>query len=701
VFLSIPLSALATFIALAVGGGTINTMILGGLALAFSRLIDNSVVVLENIFRHLEMGESPEVAAEEGGREVALPVLAATLTTGVVFFPVMFLYGASRYLFSALAVAVVLSLLASYFVALTVVPLFCAKLIKSAGHGHAGGHEKGFNAWFNRKFNHFVDNYEHYLKTSLSRPKAVLIAFAILFLLSFAFAPFVGLAYFPRTDPGQFFINLKAPSGTRLEANEKLVEGVENVCRSVVDKDDLDLIVSNIGITPDFTAIYNPNTAQHSSTVQVSLKEGHKVGSYEYMNRVRKRLREEYPQLTAFFQSGGLVDAVLNLGQPAPIDIQIAGGNLAATHATAAELARKIGALPQVSDVLIPQDMDYPGLKMHLDRKRISQLGLTAKEVVQNIITALLSNSMIAPSFWTDPKSGNDYFLTVQYTENYLKNFDMLRAIPIRGANMTKATRLDAVVDLSHTTGPTEISHYQLARVTHLYVSPAKENLRQVMKDVTRIIAQTTLPPGARINVRGSVESMSSSFRTFGYGLILAVVLVYLVLVAQFKSFLNPFLILLAVPTGVAGVLATLALTGTTLNVMSLMGIVMMVGIVVSNSILIVQFIRQLEDDGETLFNAVVTACRVRLRPILMTSLATLIGLLPMALKLGTGSEAYAPLARAIIGGLGVSVVLTMFVVPAAYLLAHRRKSPAPPPPPAPLLTDAEAAATEPAVALP
>jgi multidrug efflux pump subunit AcrB len=261
---------------------------------------------------------------------------------------------------------------------------------------------------------------------------------------------------------------------------------------------------------------------------------------------------------------------------------------------------------------------------------------------------------------------------------------------------MAKSTRLDAVVNLSHVTGPTEISHYQIARVIHLYVSPAKENLRGVMKDVTRIVAQTALPPGARINVRGSVESMSSSFKTFGYGLILAVVLVYLVLVAQFKSFIDPFLILLAVPTGVAGVLATLALTGTTLNVMSLMGIVMMVGIVVSNSILIVQFIRQLEEDGEPLLNAVITACRVRLRPILMTSLATLIGLLPMAMKLGTGSEAYAPLARAIIGGLGVSVVLTMFVVPAAYLLAYRRKSHTPGPPPAPALADPEPAAVLP-----
>ncbi len=678
VFLSIPLSALATFIALAAGGGTINTMILGGLALAFSRLIDNSVVVLENIFRHLEMGESPEVAAEEGGREVALPVLAATLTTSIVFFPVIFLYGASRYLFMALALAVVLSLLASYLVALTVVPLFCAKWIKRA---HNDSEAKGFNGWFNQKFHALLHRYEGLLKRSLLRPAATVLGLSGLFLLSLTLYPLVGVSYFPRTDPGQFYINLKAQSGTRLEVNEKLVEQVEQICRAEVRKDDLELIVSNIGITPDFSAIYNSNTAQHTAIVQVSLKEKHRIGSYEYMDRVRRRIRSEMPQISAYFQSGGLVDAVLNLGQPAPIDIQISGSNLKATHETASAIARKVSALPGVSDVLIPQDMDYPAVRLEVDRKRVGQLGLTAKEVIQNIITALMSNGLIAPTFWTDPKTGNDYYLTVQYPENYMKDFDMLRAVPIRAPGMAKSVRLDAVADIHHMTGPTEISHYQIRRVIHLYVAPKNEDVGGVMKGVRRILAETQIPTGATIDVRGSVESMSSSFRTFGLGLILAVVLVYLILLAQFKSFLDPFLILLAVPTGLIGVMLTLSLTGTTLNVMSLMGIVMMVGIVVSNSILIVEFARQLREDGESVENAIMTACRVRLRPVLMTSLATLIGLLPMALKLGTGSEAYAPLARVIIGGLLVSVVLTMFIVPAAYLLVHRTKGgPTPPP---------------------
>jgi hydrophobic/amphiphilic exporter-1 (mainly G- bacteria), HAE1 family len=675
VFLSIPLSALATFIALAFGGGTINTMILGGLALAFSRLIDNSVVVLENIFRHMELGETPEVAAEKGGREVALPVLAATLTTAVVFFPVMFLYGASRYLFMALALAVVLSLIASYVVALTVVPLFCAKFIKGA-HGHEG--QKGFNGWFNRRFNGMLNRYESALKRSLLSPVATVLALIAMFAVSLLLYPKIGVAYFPRTDPGQFYINLKAPSGTRLEVNEKFVQQVEQLCREVVDKDDLDLIVANIGITPDFSAIFNPNTAQHTAVVQVSLKEKHKVGSYEYMDRVRKRLQQDLPHLSAYFQSGGLVDAVLNLGQPAPIDIQVSGSNMEATHKTASEIAAKVRALGGVSDVLVPQDMDYPAIRLEFNRKHIAELGLTTKEVTQNVITALLSNGLIAPTFWADPKSGNDYYLTVQYPENYIKDFDMLRAIPIRAPGMLKSTRLDAVATIRHITGPTEVAHYQIRRVIHLYVAPAREDVGGVMKGIEKILAETKVPEGARIDLRGSVESMNASFRTFGTGLILAVVLVYLILVAQFQSFTDPFIILLAIPTGLIGVLLVLWLTGTTLNVMSLMGVVMMAGIVVSNSILIVEFTRQLRADGIPLHEAVITACRVRMRPILMTSLATLIGLLPMALALGTGSEAYAPLARAIIGGLAVSVILTVFVVPAAYFIAHRRRASAP-----------------------
>ena len=678
VFLSIPLSTLATFIALGLGGGTVNSMVLGGLALVFSRLIDNSVVVLENIFRHLEAGESAAVAAEKGGMEVALPVLAATLTTAVVFFPVTFLYGVSRFLFSALALAVVFALFASYFVALTVVPLFCAKYIKKP-HGHGtDGRKKSFsdrfNGWFNTKFGAMLDRYGAMLGWSLNRPWATVICLMGVFVVSLALLPLLGISYFPRTDAGQFVINIKAPTGTRIENTDALVGKVEDIIRQEVAPEDLDLIVANLGITPDFSAIYTPNSGQHTAFVQASLKEKHRIGSYEYMDRVRKRLRKDLPQISAYIQSGGLLDAILNLGLPAPIDIQVSGSNLEAAHKTATDIARKLRAVKGVSDVLVPQDIDYPALQLDIDRERAGELGLTSKEVVNNVITALTSDGMIAPSFWVDPRTGNDYLLTVQYPENQIKNLTELQAIPLRSPGQPRPARLDAVSRLKHILSPTEVDHYQLRRVTDVYVAPSGEDLGKVVSSVNKIVAETPLPEGVRIQLRGMVQGMNASFRSFGLGLILSVVLVYLILVAQFKSFVDPFLILLAVPTGLTGVLLTLVLTGTTLNVMSLMGVVMMVGIVVSNSILIVEFTHRLREDGKPLREAITLACRVRLRPVLMTSLATLIGLIPMAAKLGTGSEAYAPLARAIIGGLAVSVVLTMFIVPAAYLLVYRNR---------------------------
>ena len=672
VFLSIPLSALATFLGLWLGGGSVNTMVLGGLALAFSRLIDNSVVVLENIHRHLEMGEDPHTASVKGGKEVALPVLSATLTTVVVFFPVTFLYGVSKFLFSSLALAVVLSLFASYLVAMTVVPLFCARFLKAHGkHEHSGG---GFNGWFNRRFEGMLRRYHTTLDHSLRKPVLVVAGLLLVFLASLAIYPRLGVAFFPRTDAGQFVINLKAPSGTRLEITEQEVKKVENILREVVKPEDLGMIVSNIGVTPGFSSIYTSNSAQHTATVQVSLTEDHKIGSFEYMRLARRRLEDELPQLSAYFQSGGLVDAVLNLGLPAPIDVQIAGSNLGASYEVATGIASHIRAIPGVQDVFIPQDLDYPSLQVDIDRARAGELGLNQKEVVSNIITALTSNQMIAPSYWVDPKSGNDYMLTVQYPENQVHSLFDLKSIPLRSASHTEPARLDAVTTIRRIQAPTEVDHYQLQRVIDIYVGLAGEDLGHVANEIDRIIAATPLPEGTRVALRGMVQGMRASFKSFAIGLLLALVLLYLILVAQFRSFTDPFLILLAVPLGITGVLLMLWLSGTTLNVQSLMGVVMMVGIVVSNSILIVEFTHRLREEGMPVHEAVAHACRIRLRPVLMTSLATLIGLLPMALKLGAGSEAYAPLARAIIGGLAVSLVTTIFIVPAAYLLVYRNK---------------------------
>jgi HAE1 family hydrophobic/amphiphilic exporter-1 len=678
VMLSIPLSALAALLILSLLGGTINSMVLGGLALAFSRLIDNSVVVLENIFRHLEMGASPEDAAEKGGSEVALPVLAATFTTAIVFFPVVFLYGVSRFLFVALALSVVLSLFASYVVAMTVVPLFCSRFIKNA-HMEAA-HRPGGNLWerFVRGFNRFYDRnlikYDISVRKTLLRPAATVILVLAVFLFSFALFPFMGLSFFPRTDPGQFLINVHAPIGSKIQLTNQYIARVEHDIRSMVPPKDLNLIVSNIGITPGFSAMYTSNSGADTAFVQVSLKEGHTRSSFDYMNLVRARLKSDLPEVSTYFQTGGLVDSVVNLGLPAPIDLQVAGNDLDEIYKTADELAGKIRPLKGVSDVYIPQDVDYPGLQLNVNREMTSRLGLNSSEVVDNVITALDSNAMIAPSYYVDPKSGINYMLAVQYPENQVKSLNDLDQIPLHSKDHTQVTNIGAVTSVTKINTPSEVDHYQLRRVIDVYVSPSGQDLGGLATRVDKVLKDTNIPSNLTVTTRGSVEGMRKSFQAFGIGLILSVILVYLILMAQFASFIDPLIILLAVPPGIVGVIVFLLITHTTLNVMSLMGVVMMTGIVVSNSILIVDFTRNLRKEGMPIAEAVAMACRVRLRPVLMTSLATILGMVPMALALEAGSEQYAPLARAIIGGLTVSVIVTVYVVPAAYLLVHRKE---------------------------
>jgi multidrug efflux pump subunit AcrB len=701
VLLSIPLSALVCLIITKALGGSINTMLLGGLALAFSRLIDDSVVVLENIFRFMEMGTPPREAAEKGGMEVSLAVLAATSTTSIVFFPVTFLSGVSKYIFTPLALGVVLSIFASYIFAMTVVPLFCAKFVR-IHHETGGPHENRISFFqrlvgqFNVRFQRMLERYEALAKRVLVRPGFT--AFVILgcvALIIVGLFPFLGRAYFPRTDPGQFVINVRMPSGTRLEDSNRYIARVEKIIRDTVPPGDLGMIVSNIGVYPDLSAIYTTNASMDTAFVQTSLKEDHRVGSYEYMTRVRERLAHEMPELTAYFQAGGLVDSVINQGLAAPIDVQVSSNDMHGAFALAKDLSQKIKAMPNVSDVYIPQDLNYPGLALNIDRERASLIGLSAKDVVDNVITALTSNGMVAPSYWIDPKTGNNYLVTVQYANRFINHMTMedFQNIPLRGTrppgfdpmqegrsagdtggHTAGYTPLRSVAQIKQINTPTEVDHYQIRRVIDIYVATKAEALQKVGKDINRLLADTKTDKNTRISVRGAAVSMNESFLDFGLGLLISIALVYLILMAQFTSFIDPFIILMAIPPGLAGVVMILLFTGSTLNIMSLMGVIMMTGIVVSNSILIVEFSGILHAQGLPLLEATVQACKVRLRPILMTSLATLLGMIPMALGLEAGSEQYAPLARAIIGGLGVSVVVTVFLVPAVYLVIHTRR---------------------------
>ena len=721
VMLSVPLSALACMLMANAMGGTINTMILGGLALAFSRLIDNGVVVLENIFRYMELGEPPHIAAEKGGSEVSLAVLAATVTTSIVFLPVVSLSGVSKYLFTPLALGVVLSMFASYAFAMTVIPLFCAMFLKPHAHAvehpeegtahalEAGAHpepprQRRFGLqpiveYFNFHFNRMVDWYERLVRRTLTRPMlatgSILGAVALLLLVTF---PFLGRAYFPRTDPGQFVINVRMPSGTRLEVSNQYIARVENIIRQVVKPSDLDMIVSNIGVYPDLSSIFTSNASMDTAFVQTSLKEGHSTGSYAYMRRVRERLSREMPELTTYFQAGGLIDGVINQGLPAPIDVQVSSNNMQGAYDLAEKLAAKIHTFPGVSSTYIPQDINYPGIALNIDREKASLIGLSAKDVVDNVITAMTSDGMVAPSYWIDPKTGNNYMVTVQYANRWIQHMSMqdFENIPLRGNHppgfspidearqagtmlpgmlagdhRTGYTPLSSVADIKLINTPTEVDHYQIRRVIDVYVATKGEPLGQIGARISSLISHTSHDRNTRITMRGAVVSMNQSFRDFGFGLLLAVALVYLVLMAQFTSFADPFIILMAIPPGIAGVVVFLLLTGSTLNIMSLMGTIMMTGIVVSNSILIVDFSNILHGQGLPLLEATVEACKMRLRPILMTSMATLLGMIPMAIGAEAGSEQYAPLARAIIGGLGVSVVLTMFLVPAVYLIVH------------------------------
>ncbi|MGA2084102.1 MAG: efflux RND transporter permease subunit [Terracidiphilus sp.] len=707
VLLSVPLSMVVCLLISNTMGGSINTMILGGLALVFSRLIDNGVIVLENIFRHMEMGESPTAAAERGGTEVSMAVLAATFTTSIVFFPVTFFNGISKYIFTPLALGVVLSIFASYFFAMTVVPLYCARFIRLKDEGeHFETSKLGiftrFERRFNEKYERMLSWYEGLAKRAMRRPglTAAAILGGVALVLAAAF-PFLGRAYFPRTDPGQFIIDVRMPSGTRLEASNDYIARVETIIRGMVEPSDLDMIVCNIGVYPDLSAIYTTNASMDTAFVEVSLKERHRVGSYEYMRRVREKLSREMPELTAYYQAGGLVDGVINQGLPAPIDVQVSSMDMHEAFALANTLAEKIKSLPNVSGVYIPQDIDYPGIALNIDREKASLIGLSAKDVVDNVITAMTSDGMIAPSYWIDPKSGNNYMVTVQYANRYLNNMSMqdFESIPLRGvqpagyspqqdarqASVQSAalwrgdhtsgyTPLSSVADIKLINTPTEVDHYQIRRVIDIYVSTKTEALQRIGAEIDKLVASTRTDKNTVLTVRGAVVSMNRSFAEFGLGLIIAVLLVYLILMAQFASFIDPFIILMAIPPGLVGVVMILLVTGSTLNIMSLMGVIMMTGIVVSNSILIVEFATTLHKDGLPLLEAVIKSCKIRLRPILMTSLATLLGMIPMALGLEAGSEQYAPLARAVIGGLAVSVVVTVFLVPAVYLIVHGRR---------------------------
>jgi len=692
IFLSIPLSILAATFCLFMGGSTINIMTLGGFALAIGRLVDDSVVVLENINRHLAEGKEPAVAAREGAEEVALPVLASTITTIIVFFPVMFLFGVAKYLFSALALAVVLAMLASYVVAMAVIPIYCARFLTAedarefeeaasgGGHGeHSGSLFKRAFGVFNRRYQRFADWYERQLRLALDHKLIVIGSVSVLFAVSLLIFPLLGTQLFPTTDAGKFIIHMRAPAGTRIELTQALAARIENEIRRIIPPQELETVVSNLGLAPSISAIYSSNSGEDTGEIMVTLKDDHRFSTFFYMDKLRKRLPAAVPSVKAFFSSGSIIDAVLNFGLPAPIDIQVSGPDYGPLFQVARRIQRDVRKLPDVSQTYIPQEPDYPTIDVKVDRVRAARLGLTEKDVVTNVITALTSNQMIAPSIWIDRATGNDYFLTAQYREQAINSTETLLNIPVHHINggdaHEQSISLRNVATLVPEKYPSEADHYNIQRVVDVLVQPATSDLGGTENSIESRLKNMKLPPEVQITYRGAVAAMQRSFSSFGFGLGMAVLLLYLVMVAQFASFLDPVIIMFAVPMGLIGVIWTLWLTHTTLNIESFMGIIVMVGIVVSNSILLVDFANQRRREGQALRPAVVESARIRMRPILMTALATVAGLMPIALEIGAGSEASAPLARAAVGGLTVSTVLTLILVPCIYELFYSRRT--------------------------
>ncbi|MBI3365518.1 MAG: efflux RND transporter permease subunit [Ignavibacteriae bacterium] len=671
IILALPLSILAAFIGLYFTGQTINSMTLGGLALAVGMLIDNGIVVLENIDRHLKLGEVPKDAALNAAKEVALPVLVSTITIIVVFFPVIFLTGMGKFLFTPLALAVAFAMAASYIMAQTLVPVAAAKFLKFHTETPAGKLSRTL-ARFEGSFEHLRSRYENILTKALARRKKVIVGIVVLFLLSLGLYTFIGTELFPGVDAGQFMIRARTNSGTRVERTAELVNKTERFIRTKIPAAEIHTIVSNIGVLNDWPAAYTPNSGPQDAFINVQLTENHSRSTMEYAAMLRDALAEEFPGVGFAFDTGGLITAALNFGLPSPIDIQIEGNDLQVAHGIAERVRDIMKNTPGAVDVRIHQRLDYPQIDLDVDRTKVAAVGLTQEHVVKNVVTALNSSINFLPSFWIDYKTGNHYFVGATYQEKLIDSKETLMNIPITSPNQSQPVLLRNVSTFKRTTAPMEINHLNITRVTDVYANVDGRDIGSAANEIQTKIDKLSqdksiVPPGYFIRMRGEISSMNESFKGLGFGLILAVILVYLVMVPLFKSFLDPFIIMFSVPLGIMGVLWMLFVTGTNINIQSLMGVIMMVGISVSYSVLLVDFANKLRSEGMSVRDAILKAATIRLRPILMTSLAAILGLLPMAIRLGAGGEANLPLARAVIGGLLVSTVLTLILVPLLY----------------------------------
>ena len=715
--LAIPLSLTAALVALYLTGQSVNIMTLGGLALVIGTLLDNNIVVQENLHRHLEMGKDGRSAAEDSAWELTLPILVATICILIVYLPIMFFTGIIKYLFVPLAMTVAFAMLADYAVSMSVTPVLLARFYQKGHGGNGTGDSAASTGWFR----YILALYIPLLGAGL-RLKPVVIGLALLALIGAAvlLVPRMHTEFFPRIDAGNFTMHIVAPEGSRIEKTTAIVAQIEQLVQETIPKSDLEEVISNTGIYFGDAARFAPNTGTHTAFVLVNLVTGHQGHTDHYITRLRTKLRDKIPGVEVAFQTGGIISDVLNFGLRAPIDIQVKGPTLDIIRSVAEEIRQKVAQVPNTVDVRIKQGKSYPELHIDVDRTKAAYYGIAQDRVIVDVITGISSNIALSPNYWLDPKTANGYFLLAQYPEQSLTKTEDLLNIPIIGTHMpllptssltttgasgsTLALQntpfagrqmemssgfyasgderrgppvlLRDVASLSFKTGPDSVDHYDLSRLIDVLITPVGNDLGHVAKNIEEVLTTIQLPKDVTLQLRGEVANMRGAIGNFALALPLAVLLIYLVMVGLFRSLIDPLIILVAVPLGWIGTVLLLYLTNTSVNVESMIGTLMMMGIVVSNSILLVDYANRRVRAGATAEQAVFEAATSRIRPILMTALATILGLLPLALGFGEGNETMVPLARAVVGGLAVSTVMTLLVVPVMHAMVLGRRGP-------------------------
>jgi CzcA family heavy metal efflux pump len=678
--ISIPLSILASVICLSALGQTINIMTLGGLALAVGILVDDATVAIENINAHLERGEEVEEAILNGAHEIAVPALVATLCICIVFVPMFFLEGVSKFLFVPLAEAIVFAMLASYILSRTLVPTLAKYLLKkhAPGHQHVGGHGPlaRLQQGFERRFDKLRNGYRGLLERAIAGRKLFIPIFLACALLSLLLAPWLGSNFFPEVDSGQIKLHLRAHAGLRIEETARLSDQVETVIRQTIPAKELGDLVDNIGLPYSGINLSYSNSAPvgaNDADIYVNLKEKHHPTA-GYVRQLRAKLPSAFPGVSFAFLPADIVSQILNFGQPAPIDVQITGGNIAANNAVAQRLLTKMQRIPGIADARIQQPLDMPEFDVNVDRSRSQDVGLAQKDVANNLLISLSGSFQTAPTFWLDTKAGTSYPIVTQTPQPQLTTLDDLRNTPVTGAGGGTPQILGALSTIKRSVGPAVVSHYNVQPTIDIYAAAGERDLGGVTTDVKALMAQAQkeLPKGSRIVMRGQAVTMENSYAGLFFGLGFAILLVYLLIVVNFQSWLDPFIIITALPAALAGIVWMLFLTHTSLSVPALTGAIMSVGVATANSILVVSFARDqmAAGDGDPIA-AAIEAGFGRFRPVLMTALAMIIGMLPMALGLGEGGEQNAPLGRAVIGGLICATAATLLFVPAVFATLH------------------------------